>query len=64
MTHPIPFPIGDDLFFWYTPISPVPDDDNLAKMPRLMLYHDRATGPRLFVAQAGDLQAGLVVGLG
>lgn len=54
----------DSGLFWYTPITPQPDTDDLAKSARLMLYHDRGDGPRLFVAPAGDLQAGWVVGVG
>jgi hypothetical protein len=62
-TGRIPFAVSDGLF-WYTPIPPQPDTDDLAKSARLMLYHDRGDGPRLFVAPAGDLQAGWVVGVG
>lgn len=61
--HPIPFAIGTD-FFWYTPIDPVADNDDLAKKRRLILYHARHDGPVLFVAQPGDLVAGWVVGVG
>lgn len=53
-----------DRVFWYAPITPVADNDDLAKSARLILYHDRNDGPRLFVAPAGDLQAGWVVGIG
>lgn len=50
--------------FWYDPIVPQPDNDDLAQFDRLMLYHDRAVGPKFFVVKTGSLHAGWVIGLG
>jgi hypothetical protein len=54
---------ADGFSFWYRPIVPVADNDDLAQNMRLMLYHSKELGPRLFVASPGDLQAGWVIGV-
>lgn len=60
----IPFETGAGLW-WYEPIQPQADTDELAKSPRLILYHDRRNGPRLSVYPGnGEMQAGWVVGVG
>lgn len=48
----------------YEPVKPQPDTHDLAENnERLIMVHDRETGPEFIIARRGYVNAGWVVGL-
>lgn len=47
----------------YLAVPPMPDNEELMKRGRLILYHDIVKGPRVFWALPGEMVAGWVIGV-